>query len=71
MSTIRREAAATNAPEGRVPEGRFRSRLLPILAFLALAAFLGVLVVWVPRLDLGAVVAVTLGLAAWDFFADR
>ncbi len=71
MSMIRREAAATAEPEGRVPEGRFRSRLLPILAFLALAAFLGVLVVWVPRLDLGAVVAVTLGLAAWDFFADR
>lgn len=42
-------------------------RILPIAAFLILAAFLGVLVWFVPRLDLGAVVAITLALTGWDF----
>ncbi|CUH39126.1 hypothetical protein JSE7799_01847 [Jannaschia seosinensis] len=71
MSMTQREADATNAPKGRAPEGRFKSLALPVLAFLVLAAFLGVLVVWVPRIDLIAVVAVTLGLAAYDFFVKR
>ena len=43
-----------------------------LAAFALLAGFLGILVWKVPRLDLGAVVAITLLLAAYDFFlADR
>ena len=42
--------------------------LLAVFAFAALALFLGILVWSVPRLDLGIVVAVTLGLVAVDFF---
>lgn len=71
MNIMQREAGATNAPKGRKPEGRFRSLALPVLAFLVLASFLGVLVVWVPRIDLLAVVAVTLGLVVVDFFVKR
>jgi hypothetical protein len=71
MSLLQREADATDAPKGRTPEGRFRSLALPILAFLTLVAFLGVLVVWVPRLDLISVVTLTLLLAAYDFFVKR
>ncbi|MGP3698919.1 hypothetical protein [Rhodobacter sp. NSM] len=41
-------------------------RLLPLFALLVLAAFLGILVAKVPRLDLGLVVAATMVLAAWD-----
>ncbi|MFZ3585067.1 hypothetical protein ACOI1H_23460 [Loktanella sp. DJP18] len=71
MNMTQREADATNAAKGRAPEGRFRSLLLPVFAFLVLAAFLGVLIVWVPRIDLAAVVAVTLVLVAYDFFVKR
>ena len=46
-------------------------RILALVAFAFLAAFLGILVTWVPRIDLGIVVAVTLALTAWDFFARR
>jgi hypothetical protein len=45
-----------------------------LLAFAVLVAFLGILVWFVPRLDLGAVIAVVLLLAAYDLFigpADR
>ncbi|WP_299359745.1 hypothetical protein [uncultured Paracoccus sp.] len=42
-----------------------------ILAFVALLAFLGVLMWHVPMIDLGAVVVITLALVAWDFFAPR
>lgn len=44
---------------------------LKLAAFLVLAAFLLVLVWKVPRLDLGALIAVTLALAARDFFWGR
>jgi uncharacterized membrane protein len=42
-------------------------RILALAAYLTLAAFLGILVWNVPRLDLGVVVAVTLALAGFDF----
>lgn len=42
--------------------------LLKLLAFLTLAVFLLILVWKVPRIDLGAVIAITLVLAARDFF---
>lgn len=44
---------------------------LSILAYLVLVAFVGVLFWKLPRVDLGLVSALTLGLAAYDFFAPR
>ena len=44
---------------------------IKLLAFAVLAAFLGILVWHVPRLDLGGVVLVTAALVAWDFFGRR
>ena len=41
-------------------------RLLPALALIVRAVFLGILVMKVPRWDLGLVVGITLALAAWD-----
>ncbi|MCR9151122.1 MAG: hypothetical protein NXH83_13180 [Rhodobacteraceae bacterium] len=46
-------------------------RIPALVGFLTLAAFLAILVWHVPRLDLGAVAAVTLAFAAWDFFGRR
>ncbi len=46
-------------------------RIMAMLAFALLAGFLGILVWYVPRLDLGIVVAVTLALVAWDFFVHK
>ena len=47
-------------------------QLMRLAAFAALAAFLGILVYWVPRIDLTAVILVTLALAAYDlFFSGR
>ncbi|ABA80972.1 hypothetical protein GQF56_17465 [Rhodobacter sphaeroides] len=43
-------------------------RLLPLFALIVLAAFLGILAMKVPRLDLGLVVLATLLLAAWDLW---
>ena len=69
---IQREADATNAPDrGRVPEGRLRSLALPLLAFAGLVAFLGILAVWVPRVDLVVWIAATVLLVAVDFFVRR
>lgn len=45
-------------------------RLMALLALAVLAIFLGILVWKVPRLDLMAVVGVTLALATWDFIAN-
>ncbi len=42
--------------------------ILAFFAFAVLVAFLGILVFYVPRLDLGLVVGATLLLAAYDFF---
>jgi hypothetical protein len=46
-------------------------KLLAILAFGVLVVFLGVLVWKVPRLDLGAVVVITLLFVAYDFFLAK
>jgi hypothetical protein len=43
-------------------------QLMRLAAFAALAAFLGILVYWVPRIDLTAVILLTLALAAYDLF---
>lgn len=43
-------------------------QVLRAAAFAALVAFLGVLVYWVPRVDLAAVILLTLALAAYDLF---
>ena len=43
-------------------------RLLAILAFALLALFLGILVWYVPKIDLAAFCLVTLALVAYDFF---
>lgn len=46
--------------------------LMRLVAFGLLAGSLVILVIYVPRLDLGGVVAVTLIFAFYDFFlADR
>lgn len=45
-------------------------RILALVAIATLAAFLGVLVWKVPRVDLGAVIAITMGLAIWDFMTN-
>jgi hypothetical protein len=45
-------------------------RIMALIAVVTLAAFLGVLVWKVPRVDLAAVIAITLGLAVWDFLAN-
>jgi hypothetical protein len=42
--------------------------LMRLAAFAALIAFLGILIWYVPRLDLGAVALVTLVLAGYDLF---
>ncbi|MCS0504576.1 hypothetical protein [Ancylobacter mangrovi] len=41
-------------------------RLMALLAFLVLAGFLSILVIWVPRVDLGAWVLLTLVCAGYD-----
>lgn len=43
------------------------ARILSLLALLLLAGFLSVLLLKLQRLDLTILVALTLGLAAWDF----
>ena len=43
-------------------------QLMRAAAFATLVGFLGILVFWVPRIDLTAVILVTLGLAAYDLF---
>ncbi|WP_165455792.1 hypothetical protein [Paracoccus subflavus] len=42
--------------------------LMAVLAFVFLVAFLAILVIHVPRLDLIGVVGITLALAAWDLY---
>ncbi len=46
-------------------------RIISILAFLTLAAFLGILFLWVPRVDLGLVLGATLALAGYDFLIRK
>lgn len=46
-------------------------RLMAFFAFATLTGFLGILVWFVPRLDLGIAVFLTLALVAWDFFGKK
>ncbi len=43
-------------------------QVLRAVTFAALVGFLGILVFWVPRIDLAAVILLTLALAAYDLF---
>ncbi len=44
--------------------------VLGAIAYIVLVAFLAVLVIHVPRLDLICLVAVTVVLAGWDFIVN-
>jgi len=44
------------------------NRLFALMAFACLLAFFGVLIAWVPHVDLVAVVLIGLGLAAYDMW---
>ncbi|MCY0147998.1 hypothetical protein OEG84_09815 [Hoeflea sp. G2-23] len=46
-------------------------RILTIIAFIVLCGFLGVLVFKLPRLDLGAIVAITVAMAFYDLFIHK
>lgn len=45
-------------------------RIMALLAVVVLTAFLGILIWKVPRLDLTAVIAITLALVYWDFITS-
>ncbi|WP_436642818.1 hypothetical protein [Microbaculum sp. FT89] len=45
-------------------------RLFASLALISLVAFLGVLVVYVKRIDLAVVVGIVIILAAYDFYRE-
>jgi hypothetical protein len=45
--------------------------VMAALAFLVLCAFLGILLWYVPRLDLGLVIGATLLLTAYDLFVHE
>ncbi|MDX1820335.1 MAG: hypothetical protein R3197_05500 [Paracoccaceae bacterium] len=47
------------------------NKLMAIFAFLVLVAFLGILVIHVPRLDLTLVIGFTVLLAAWDLYTTH
>lgn len=42
------------------------NKILALLAFVVLVAFLAILVIHVPRLDLACVIGATVLLAGWD-----
>ncbi|MCB1376948.1 MAG: hypothetical protein KDK89_01050 [Alphaproteobacteria bacterium] len=48
-------------------------RLLAIVALAVLIGFLSIIVIWVPRIDLGAVILITVIMAVYDmaFHAHR
>jgi len=46
-------------------------RILTIIAFVILCGFLGVLIVKLPRLDLGIVIGVTVLMAFYDLFIHK
>lgn len=46
-------------------------RILTILAFLVLCGFLGVLILKLPRLDLGIVIGITVVMAFYDLFVHK
>ncbi|MBA3447180.1 MAG: hypothetical protein H0T56_06175 [Pseudaminobacter sp.] len=50
--------------------GMNRKRLFALLAFLCLAGFFGVVLAFVPRLDLAAAILIGLALAAYDLWTQ-
>lgn len=46
------------------------NKLVALIAFAIMLAFLAILMWHVPRLDLGAVVAITVVLATWDLILN-
>lgn len=48
--------------------GMNRKRLFAFLAFIAFAGFLGILIWFVPRLDLGIALCIGIALAAYDIW---
>ncbi len=46
-------------------------RLMSVFAYLVLIVFLGVLFAWVPRVDLGLVLLVTVILSGYDLMIHR
>lgn len=42
--------------------------LLALFAFVVLVAFLAILLIHVPRIDLMVVIGITVALAAWDLY---
>lgn len=49
-------------------EKSYVNRGVALLAFVVLVGFCGILVGYVPRWDLGLMVALTVGLAGWDIW---
>lgn len=45
-------------------------KLMAFVAFALLAGFLGILIAYVPSIDLIAVVVLTIGLVGYDFFSS-
>lgn len=45
--------------------------LMSVVAFALLVVFLGVLIIYVPRVDLGAVLLVTVLLCGYDLFLHK
>lgn len=48
-----------------------QARLLTLVAFAMYCGFLGILVAWVPRFDLGGVVLISVILTGYDLFLHR
>ncbi|WP_454286865.1 hypothetical protein [Rhizobium arsenicireducens] len=47
------------------------NRFLSIIAFLVLVGFVGILLLKVPRLDLAAMILLTVGMVGYDFFVYK
>ena len=45
-------------------------KFLALLAFIFFTGFLAILIIWVPRWDLGIVCAFTLAMAGFDFYTS-
>jgi len=48
----------------------WRNRIIALFAFAVLCVFFGILLYRVGRVDLGAVIAITLALAAYDLWSQ-
>jgi hypothetical protein len=47
-----------------------RNRIIALFAFAVLSVFFGILLIRVGRIDLGAVILITLALAAYDLWSQ-